>query len=203
MNSKHTKEIFEKAASHYDADERVLVAHKITEEIRRSIDGLHITTALDYGCGTGLVGLELVDLFDSLLLVDTSPKMIEQVERKIKQGHVDSAQTLCSDFCLEAPSDQQFDLVFMAQVLLHVKEIPVLLERLHAVLNEGGQLIIVDFDKNEKVKSDLVHNGFERDEIFELVKQAGFANPRAHTFYQGKKLFMKEDASLFLLEAKK
>jgi 2-polyprenyl-3-methyl-5-hydroxy-6-metoxy-1,4-benzoquinol methylase len=44
----------------------------------------------------------------------------------------------------------------MAQVLLHINEVELVLSRLFDILNEGGHLLIVDFNKNEKVVSVLI-----------------------------------------------
>jgi len=62
---------------------------------------------------------------------------------------------------------------------------------------------IIDFDKNEDIISDEVHNGFEQEELIESTKRAGFAKASVCTFYRGKKLFMGKDSSLFILDAEK
>ncbi len=198
-----TRDIFEQMATQYDTEERKNIAHIAAQRIRAEIEDAKTLSAMDYGCGTGLVGLELIDLFRDMLFVDTSPQMITQVQRKLEKAHITTARTLCSDFCVELPSDVKADYVFMSQVLLHVKNYQLLLTRLHTVLNPNGHLIIVDFDKNQRIVSDLVHNGFEQPELKKLLEQIGFSSITAGTFYHGQKMFMKEDASLFLLHARK
>lgn len=34
---------------------------------------------------------------------------------------------------------------------------------------EEGHLLVVDFDKNDKVVSELVHNGFDQEQLGELM----------------------------------
>lgn len=41
--------------------------------------------AMDFGCGTGLVGLNLYAEFDERVLVDSSLAMLKQVEEKLDQ----------------------------------------------------------------------------------------------------------------------
>ena len=78
-----------------------------------------------------------------------------------------------------------------------------ILTTLFDILNKDGHLIVVDFDKNESIIFDKVHNGFEQNELICLLKQVGFAFAGTHTFYRGQRIFMNKDASLFILDAKK
>jgi ubiquinone/menaquinone biosynthesis C-methylase UbiE len=159
-----TNDIFEQMASRYDTEDRVNMAKIIVQAVRSELVDTKGKTALDYGCGTGLVGFGLIDLFQSMLLVDASTQMIEQVKRKIENGRFESASTLCSDFLVEAPTIQ-VDYVIMSQVLLHIKDSRFILTRLYGILKKDGHLIIVDFDKNENIISDKVHPGFEAERV--------------------------------------
>lgn len=198
-----TRDIFQRAAKVYDTPERIRVANIIAGEIRRELTDTQYRCGMDYGCGTGLVGLALMDLFDALLFVDTAPQMIEQVQEKLQRTGVKGAQTMSGDFCAEVPAGIGVDCIFMSQVLLHVKEYKTLLPRLYDMLNPRGGLIIVDFDKNEKVNSDLVHNSFVQAELSALLTQLGFSSVISRTFYHGEKIFMNQDASIFLMHAVK
>ncbi|MNC72357.1 hypothetical protein D3C75_1233980 [compost metagenome] len=91
----------------------------------------------------------------------------------------------------------------MVQVLLHIRDVEPILSRLYEVLPAGGHLLIVDFDKNDKVVSDMVHNGFDQDELMELMRKIGFTDVQSKIFYTGNNIFMKQDASMFLLDARK
>lgn len=195
-------DVFEQMAHRYDTQERVTIAKIIVEQIRTELADTKDKTALDYGCGTGLIGLGLIDMFSSMLFVDASAQMIEQVKHKIKAGRIETADTLCSDFMAEVPSAKA-DYVIMSQTLLHIKDTKLILARLFDVVNKGGHLIIVDFDKNERINHDKVHNGFEQNELIRLVKQAGFSSAKSKTFYHGRNMFMNQDASLFILNAEK
>ncbi|MDR7317161.1 hypothetical protein [Brevibacillus nitrificans] len=91
----------------------------------------------------------------------------------------------------------------MAQVLLHIKDVEFVLSRLFDVLKEGGHLLIVDFDKNENVASDIVHNGFHQAELTEMMSKIGYKKIQSKTFYRGSKIFMGQDASMFILDSQK
>lgn len=197
------RDIFERMAGHYDTEERVHNAGIIAQKVRSELTDTQNSSALDYGCGTGLVGLSLADLFKSMLLIDASPQMIQQVQRKIDAGHIGNAQAVVADFDAEVPAGVSADYILLSQVLLHVRAYEALLEKLYAVLNANGHLLIIDFDKNEHVESDLVHNGFEQSALTRILTGIGFTVASAGTFYHGKQMFMKQDASLFFLDAVK
>lgn len=157
-----TNDIWEAMATRYDTEDRVHIANIIVQVIRSELKDTKEKTALDYGCGTGLIGLGLTDLFKSMLFVDPSAQMLDQVNRKIKAGHIACANTLCCDFLEQVPSALQVDYVIMSQVLLHIKNSRLILTKLYNILNKDGHLLVVDFDKNESIISDQVHNGFEK-----------------------------------------
>ncbi|GHU61557.1 methyltransferase type 12 [Clostridia bacterium] len=201
----NTKDIFERIAAHYDTSDRIEIAKIISAEIRRELkdrDTAH-QVILDYGCGTGLVGLALTDVFQKVIFVDTSLQMIEQVKTKLSKLSIHNAVTLCLDLCNEDVLDVKVNYILLSQVLLHVKEYTKLLSRLFALLGQGGRLLIVDFDQNENVISDMVHNGFDQKSLALLLKEIGFLSVTSHSFYSGKKLLMNQDATMFLMDASK
>ncbi|MNW45795.1 ubiquinone/menaquinone biosynthesis methyltransferase [compost metagenome] len=138
-----------------------------------------------------------------MLFLDTSQNMINQIKQKITDLHIHNADTICFDFEKEGLSDLHADYIFMAQVLLHIHDVEFVLSRLLDVLNEGGHLLIVDFNKNEKVVSDLVHNGFNQEELADIMTKIGYRDIQSKTFYNGSKIFMGQDASMFILDSRK
>ncbi|EHQ90502.1 class I SAM-dependent methyltransferase [Desulfosporosinus youngiae] len=196
-------DIFDRMADRYDTLERIQMAKLMSDAIREySVDADH-KSAIDFGCGTGLVGMNLLKDFKSMLFLDTSQNMIDQIKQKIIDFNLQNVDTLCFDFEKESLLDLQADYIFMAQVLLHINDVELILSRLYDVLNAGGHLIIVDFNKNEEVVSDMVHNGFDQAELRELMTKIGFKEIQSKTFYTGSKLFMNHDASLFILNSQK
>lgn len=195
-------EKFDFIASQYDTAERIEMANIISNTIRQSITDTEEKTAIDYGCGTGLVGLQLLDAFKSILFLDASKNMVRQVKEKIVKNQVGNAEAFCCDF-MKGTQNLKADYIIVVQVLLHEKNIKSLLDRFFSVLNDGGHLVIVDFDKNQNILSDEVHNGFDQKELANILEQLSFSNVKSKTFHYGKRIFMNYDASLFLLDAKK
>lgn len=194
---------FEMIATTYDTPERIEIAKVSSEAIRHYLVNAKSKNAIDFGCGTGLVGMNLLNEFNSVLFLDTSQNMINQIKQKITDFHIQNGETLCFDLEKEKLTDVQADYIFMAQVLLHIQDVELILSRLFDVLNEGGHLLIVDFNKNEKVVSDIVHNGFNPEELADIMTKIGYKDIQFKTFYSGSKIFMGQDASMFILDSKK
>lgn len=196
-------DIFDMMATEYDTPERVRIAKIISDAIRERLEDAENKKAIDFGCGTGLVGLNLVQDFKSILFLDSSPNMIEQINQKINEYHIANADTLCLDLEKERINNIRADYIILAQVLLHIMDIDPVLARLYEMLNAGGHIIIVDFVKNEAVVSDIVHNGFVQEELIEVMTKTGFKSSKFKPFYTGNKIFMNQDATLFLLDSQK
>lgn len=194
---------FEMIASSYDTPRNVHIAKVSSDAIRDYVGSASNKSAIDFGCGTGLVGMNLLNEFKSMLFLDTSQNMINQIKHKLDELNIQNAHTLCFDFEKERQSDIHSDYIFMVQVLLHIEDVEQILSRLYDVLNPGGCIIIVDFNKNDQVFSDLVHNGFVQAELIELMTTIGYKEIESKTFYAGSNLFMGKDASLFILAAQK
>ncbi|WP_127586340.1 class I SAM-dependent methyltransferase [Paenibacillus koleovorans] len=194
---------FEMIAAMYDTPERIHIAKVSADAIREYVQDAAGHHAIDFGCGTGLVGMSLLNEFQSMLFLDTSPSMIQQIRDKISALGLQLADTLVFDFEKEDLSELRADYIFMAQVLLHIPDVSFVLKRLYDVLNDGGHLILVDFDKNEQVVSELVHNGFDQTELAQLMRDIGYTDIQSKTFYSGSRIFMGQDASMFVLDARK
>jgi ubiquinone/menaquinone biosynthesis C-methylase UbiE len=189
--------VFEEMAKRYDTEERMALAKIILKEVKAEVGNRPSKSFIDYGSGTGLIGLELADDVHSILLVDSSKQMLEVAKAKITRKGLANAKVLCSDFTQETP-DLKADIVLMSLVLLHIPDTEKILQQLFQILNYGGKLIIVDFDKNDQIYHPNVHNGFSHEELKARLSKVGFSSTEIRTFYHGERIFMKQDASMFL-----
>jgi hypothetical protein len=48
--------------------------------------------------------------------------------------------------------------------------------------NVGGHLLIVDFNKNEEIVSDMVHNGFDQVKLSDLMTKIGYKDIKSKLF---------------------
>ncbi|MCY7793037.1 class I SAM-dependent methyltransferase [Bacillus haynesii] len=189
--------VFEQMAKRYDTEERIELAKVIVNEVRPELRNSQSKSLIDYGSGTGLISLELSDLVHSILLVDSSKQMLEVAKAKISRKGIANAKVLYSDFTQETP-ELKADIVLMSLVLLHIPDTNKILQELFGILNDGGKLIIIDFDKNDKIQHPNVHNGFSHEELKKRLTDIGFKSTEMKTFFHGQRIFMNQDASMFI-----
>ncbi|TCJ03924.1 class I SAM-dependent methyltransferase [Cytobacillus praedii] len=189
--------VFEQMAKRYDTVERMELAKVIVKEVKTELQNSKSKSLIDYGSGTGLVSLELTDLADSILLVDSSKQMLDVAKAKITLKGITNAKVLYSDFTQDTP-ELKADIVLMSLVLLHIPDTNKILHELFNILNNGGKLIIIDFDKNDKIQHPKVHNGFSYEELKRRLIEVGFKSIEIKSFYHGNKIFMNQDASMFI-----
>ena len=123
--------------------------------------------------------------------------MLEVAKAKISRKEIANAKVLYSDFTEETP-ELKADIVLMSLVLLHIPDTNKILQELFGILNDGGKLIIIDFDKNDKIQHPNVHNGFSHEELKKRLSDVGFKSTEMKTFFHGQRIFMNQDASMFI-----
>ena len=195
---------FDQMAMGYDTDKRTQRAALIANELRAKITaGM---TGVEFGCGTGLVGLGLADMFSELVLLDSSQGMLAECERKIAELGLDNAGVLCADIVSTPPKNLRADYIFSLLVLHHIPDTEKAFISLYNLLNNGGKLLIVDINPDggsfHANYSDYDgHNGFEQEYLTALARNTGFKAAVSKTFYYGEK--NSAPYSLFIFEATK
>lgn len=166
MSGKH----FDRAAAGWDQKQRrVELAARIADAIGSSLPLNPAMKALEYGCGTGLVGLALAPRLASLTAVDTSAGMLEVLARKIKDEKIANVTPLRLDL-LDEPLVDKFDLIFCSMVLHHIQETDRILARFYDLLVDGGYLAVADLREEDGSFHDpeaegVMHHGFNPAEL--------------------------------------
>ncbi|MBC1474386.1 methyltransferase domain-containing protein [Listeria grandensis] len=194
--------IFENIAKKYDNPQRIELANIIANRVKEELADAGDKTLIDYGSGTGLVGLQLAGLVASATLIDAAENMVAIINEKLASHPLQNVSALVSDFTADT-IPVKADIILVSLVLLHIPDTKIILEQLYKALNENGKLIIVDFDKNPQISHPKVHNGFVAAELEELLAQTGFKNTTIEVFHHGNNLFMNQDASLFIATSSK
>ncbi len=198
---------FDAHAKNFDTIRRKERAKEIASCIRQYIDN-RCQFAMEFGCGTGLIGLELIDLFSSITFIDASKGMIDEINRKISD--IPSAEAVRIDLLNEKLPDKRFDFIFTSMVLHHIKNIEEILRVLYDLLVEDGKLIIIDLDKDDNgfhmSEPDFDgHNGFEQMQMSVLLNDTGFGKIEIKKFYESTKVIDGKPVpySLFVAKAVK
>lgn len=201
---------FDSYAKTWDSDERIIRAEIIAKEIIGSIENSKESSALEFGCGTGLISFNIYDEFKSIALVDSSEEMINVLKCKINKYNADNMTPYLLDLSKGEVLPHKFDVIYSSMVLHHIEHIEDIIEKLYDLLNRGGCLCIVDIDEEDgsfhKNHSDFEgHNGFSQEGLKDILSKSGFKEVKSNTFYYNHKIIEGEkiDYSLFLMKGKK
>lgn len=159
---------------------------KIAQAIRQTVPLHREMSALDYGCGTGLLSFPLKDELGAILMADSSGGMLEVVNEKIAAQGVAHMSTLQLDLLADPPPAQTFDLIATAMTLHHVPDTDHILRVFHDLLNPGGYLCIADLDREDGSFHGIevdVHHGFDQADLGRRATQAGFADVQFQTVF--------------------
>jgi SAM-dependent methyltransferase len=142
--------------------------------------------ALEYGCGTGLVGAALAPRLGRLLACDVSPGMLSVLTEKAHAAGLDHLQTRVLDLTREPPPAERFDLIFSSMTMHHIPDVAALVHTFHGMLKPGGWLALVDLDAEDgSFHGDdvpgVMHHGFDRAALQEQLRAAGFVQTSART----------------------
>lgn len=201
---------FDNYAKTWDTEERIDRAKIVANEISKSIDINKNYSAMEFGCGTGLVSFNLYDRFKSITLVDSSKGMIDILESKIDKYNVNNMVPYHLDILSGNSIDMKFDVIYNSMVLHHIPDTEAIIKTFYELLNEDGYICIVDLDEEDgsfhKNYSDYDgHNGFSQEDLKNILVNAGFKDVESNTFFYGEKIMGEEKVnySLFLMKARK
>lgn len=203
-------------AAHFDSkarqwDDNPLFRERglmIAEAISKAVPLRRDMSALDYGCGTGLLSFPLRDELGTILMADSSSGMLEVVNEKIAAQGVSNMTTLQLDLLTDPPPAQRFDLIVTAMTLHHVPDTDHILRIFHDLLQPGGTLCIADLDQEDGSfhgQEVDVHHGFDRAALSRRAAQAGFADVHFQTVFSIAKERESgtQDYPVFLMSARR
>jgi ubiquinone/menaquinone biosynthesis C-methylase UbiE len=201
---------FDERAKDWDSDpKKVERARAVAEAIRTALPLSTDMTALEYGCGTGLLSFALQTDLGQITLADTSQGMLDVLGEKIAAAGVTNMHPVKLDVATDPLPAERFDLTYSLMTLHHVPDTQGILGKFHALLEPGGFLLVADLDKEDgSFHTDGttdVHLGFERGELQGWVEAAGFGEIRFSTAYVIRKKIgeTEKDFPVFLMSARK
>lgn len=200
---------FDERAKDWDSDpKKVERAKSVADAIRKTIPLSREMTALEYGCGTGLLSFALQEELGHITLADTSQGMLDVLTEKIAASGVRNMTPLRLDLTTDSLSDR-FDITYSLLTLHHVHDTQAVLKKFHEILQPNGILLIADLDKEDgSFHTDGttdVHKGFAREDLQRQVESLGFTEIKFTTAYIIKKKIEDAEKSfpVFLMSARK
>ena len=201
---------FDERAKDWDSDpKKVERARVVVEAIRAAIPLSKEMTALEYGCGTGLLSFALQSDLGEITLADTSQGMLDVLSGKIAASGVTNMHPVRLDLATDPLPAERFDLTYSLMTLHHIPDTDDILRKFYELLKPNGHLLIADLDKEDgSFHTDGttdVHLGFAREELQKKVESAGFVSISYSIAYEIKKKIGNKEKTfpVFLMTARK
>jgi cyclopropane fatty-acyl-phospholipid synthase-like methyltransferase len=167
-----------KAGSYEQDKDRV---DNVAQIANAMIIGIRFTKSMhimDFGSGTGLLLERIAPYVSKIAAVDVSASMNAQLREK--QGRLGCDVQMLEIDLEKSQLDQKFDGIISSMTMHHIKDIPAMFDKFHAMLNDDGFIAIADLEREDGTfhsqDTGVHHSGFAQDEITKVASSAGFKN---------------------------
>jgi len=149
-----------------DLPRRVNLAKAVVNNILPHLKGDE--KVLEFGCATGLVGLNIAPFVKEVIGIDTSLKMVEKFNEKTKKLNPNAKAKLQDIFEVE----DKFDIVISSMTLHHIKDINSLSNKLSTIANKVflADLVKEDGSFHTRGNDDVFHFGFSKKDLDKYFK---------------------------------
>ncbi len=173
------KRNFDKLAPDYDDNPgRTKMAANIASAIKNAVNFQPDMEVLDYGCGTGLISLEIQPLVSSILCVDSSSGMLQVLREKLKLQNISNVNARQLDMDAGEALEGVFDLVICSMTMHHVKKPDELIKTFFEHTKLGGFICIADLEPDRGLfhgyTEGIFHQGFSHDLMRAMLANAGY-----------------------------
>src|ERR1035437_8778978 len=114
---------FDQKAKNWDDDPvRVSRARAVADAIRKHVPLTPDMSAMEYGCGTGLLSFELRGDIGPITMADSSDGMLLVLRDKIAALGAVNMNPVKLDLAVDRVPDDRFDLVYTLMTLHHIPD---------------------------------------------------------------------------------
>ncbi len=177
------KRDFDKEAASWDQRPyRIKLVKDIAHAIATHIALTPGMDVLDFGCGTGLLTLQLQPFVHSITGVDSSQGMLDALRAKILEQNLTNVRAVLFDIDKGDTLAGWYHLIVSSMTLHHVPEIEPLFGQFRHVLAPSGYLCLADVDLEDgqfhQDNTGVFHYGFDRAALRSTFIEAGFFDIR-------------------------
>jgi ubiquinone/menaquinone biosynthesis C-methylase UbiE len=185
-----TRERFDKVASSWDTEPlRLDLATAVSEAIRTSIQLTKRMTALEIGCGTGLLTTSLAESLARIDAADSSEGMLSVLKEKINLMGIDNIRPFRCDFVenVTLPFSSEYHIAYCSMTMHHMRDIDLFLAKCYSLLQPDGILAIADLEREDGSfhgnMPGIEHFGFEPENLAQKFTENGFINTAVKTIH--------------------
>lgn len=175
-----TRQFFNTIAEHWDTLSREVLGGFDLAEAVCAIIPEGCETAVDLGCGTGIVLERMRGRAAQIIGVDGSPRMLELSRRRLAgpEGEPENISLRIGELSHLPLRDCEADFASINMVLHHLSNPENALAEIRRVLRPGGLVVVADFDRHNQERMRIDYGdlwlGFDETAMTRLLHAAGF-----------------------------
>lgn len=170
---------FDERAAGWDTPDKIERSKKIADAIMSKVPINPSFDVLEFGAGTGLIGLDFIDKVKTVSFIDNSEGMLEVLSAKIDEHQIKNGFVYNVDLQQDVNAlDRKFDLIFSSMVLHHIEDELAMIQRFIGMLKPKGYLVVVDLVSEDGSFHGLEftgHKGFDPEKIREIMETHGLS----------------------------
>lgn len=171
-----TMDYFRNKAEEWDSPAKIEMAEKFVNELLKIHTPSPDKKVLDFGTGTGLVGMKLSGKVREVVYLDSSESMLEILKKKL-DANKDWGRTIIHGD-ITSYNQRDIDLVTTLMALHHIENIDETINYISDnILKPSGVLVIGDLTEEDGSfhNGDAVpHKGFKIEELKAKLEKTGF-----------------------------
>ena len=164
----------------YENLQTITLAKETTDIIKKEIKLPNDAIILDFGAGTGLLGLNFINEVKHVIFEDVSKGMLDYLQYKLDTQELKN-YTIFNGVMEDYNSKEKVDLIMAGMVLHHVEDLKSLFSKFLEMLKPKGYICITDLKKDapmfnigvHKHHHVMPHKGFIPEELCENIKKWG------------------------------
>lgn len=189
-----TRSFFNSIADDWDAMSREILgrfdlAAHVAQAVPKNCD-----TAVDLGCGTGVVLEKILEKAHQVIGVDGSARMLELARRRLEQAGA-SVSLRIGDLEHLPLRDAEASFACVNLVLHHLPHPRAVLQEASRILKQNGVLLVSEFDKHndESMRAEYGDQwlGFDHEHLARMAADAGFTTVSTTVYQVGRGLSLR------------
>jgi ubiquinone/menaquinone biosynthesis C-methylase UbiE len=160
-------------------------AYQKPDEVLRALALRPGEVVADVGSGSGYVALRLAAAVGStgrVYAVDVDPDMVRHLNRRLRDTSIANVTTILSAPDDPLLADSSIDRFFICDTWHHIDDQAKYLALLKKMLRPGGEVVMIDFKKEETPMGPPLAMRIARDALVQQMQAAGFRLAMEHTF---------------------
>jgi ubiquinone/menaquinone biosynthesis C-methylase UbiE len=178
---------FDSLADNWDANILKVERAKITAQKIKEVAFHSFNSCIDFGSGTGLLGVQLKDTFAEIHLADSSHEMLRVARNKLADSEITNVETHYVNGLSDLPLSHSAIVTLMT--LHHIDNVKDFFTDAYNLLEQKGALVIADlyeedgsFHKHNQ--SFNGHNGFDVHALSNIAESVGFMVEKIEPYYE-------------------